>query len=148
MVTPGELLVTLHALEGFVARVPAVVPLQLIRSRKLPVTLLPCALEWLLAGVDPDMCLQVGALGVLLATARVFALVILFLQAQLSFAFDSFSCRHFWLRGWKLVPEVWVHQDLSNLLSCSMLPRIVMMNLKQVQRQRRTRLLLLGITRA
>ena len=64
VITPGESSVTKVTFEGFAPGVFAVVPGQLIRSGKLPVTSLPAAEVRLLPGVSPLVGLEVTALGV------------------------------------------------------------------------------------
>lgn len=52
---------------------PGVLPevtCELVRASELPAATLPTAVVWLLACVSPEVCLQVGALGVGLSTAR------------------------------------------------------------------------------
>ena len=71
MIRPRECPVTHFALEGFVARVLADVPCQLVGPGELPAAVLPRADVRLLAGVGPQVSLQVAGLGVALPAARV-----------------------------------------------------------------------------
>ena len=64
VITPSKSSVTKMTFEGFAAGVFAVMPGELIRSGKLPVTSLPAAQVRLLPGVSPLVGLQVTALGV------------------------------------------------------------------------------------
>ena len=73
VVRPGEGPLAHPALERPVPGVLPHVPGQLIGAGKLPAAVLPRADVGLLAGVRPEVRLQVGGLGVALATARVLA---------------------------------------------------------------------------
>ena len=64
VITPSKSSVTKMTFEGFAAGVFAVMPGELVRSGKLPVTSLPAAQVRLLPGVGPLVGLQVTALGV------------------------------------------------------------------------------------
>lgn len=71
VVGPGEGPLAELTLKGAVTGVLAKVSRQLIGPGKLPAAALPAALIGLLAGVRPQVSLQVGGLGVGLAAARV-----------------------------------------------------------------------------
>ena len=73
VVRPGEGPLAHPALEGPVARVLPHVPGELVGAGKLPAAVLPRAHVRLLAGVCPEVRLQVGGLGVALAAAGVLA---------------------------------------------------------------------------
>ncbi len=71
VVAPGERSLAELALERSVPSVFPVVTGQFIRAGELPTTALPVAVVGLLPGVGPHVSLEVGALGVGLAAARV-----------------------------------------------------------------------------
>lgn len=73
MIRPGEGSVAHLALERPVAGVFPRMPRQLVRPREFPAAILPRADVRFLAGVRPQMSLEVGALGVGLSAARVVA---------------------------------------------------------------------------
>jgi len=75
MVGPGKGSLTMRALEGLDASVLPHVPSQLVRPGKLPAAALPVALVGLLPRVGPLVRLEVGALRVHFAAARVAAAV-------------------------------------------------------------------------
>lgn len=77
VVTPRELPLTLLTLERLRAGVFAKVSRQLVGAGKLPRTSLPRARIRFLAGVRPHVGLEMGALGVDLATVGVLAFVYL-----------------------------------------------------------------------
>ena len=62
---------------------------QLVGTGKLPPTTLPTALVWLLAGVRPQMSLQVGTLRVCLRAAIVVAHVLGYLLGPTSLTLSS-----------------------------------------------------------
>lgn len=64
MVRAREAAFAVSTLEGFDARVLAVVACELVRACKLPCAAVPRALVWLLTSVGPPVGLQVGAFGV------------------------------------------------------------------------------------
>lgn len=71
MVRPGEGSVTALALEGAVARVFSVVTSEFIRSGKLPPAAFPVTVIRLLTCVGSQMRLEMRALGVGFAAARI-----------------------------------------------------------------------------
>ncbi len=71
VVRAWECSTAVSTLERPLSSVPAIVPSQLVRSSKRPITVLPWAVEWFLAGVNPLVGLEVRTLGVHLHTASV-----------------------------------------------------------------------------